>query len=457
MNSVRRVPYHAPARLPNPLSFEVKYHAVIRKIHMSRAKKYDVAFSFAGEQRQFVNDVVAALSRQSISVFCDDSAAQISLWGKDLSVELDRVYRLDSKCVVVIVSKEYVQKEWTRREIRSALAAALTAPEPYVLPARFDDADLVGLPPTTVFIDLRKETPATFAQKILAKLAYHTVDDQPVKDSFTVIFDEPIKTWLRTPPNTNGYSNALKLLPELSTVVTNKNGYSTPASLQNASILILPTPRDTTISEQEVNVISEWVYQGGGLLVMGFYLAEAHHGNNINSLVHRFGMEFKDDLIMPIERFRNQPLGMKIEPGMELFRYCMGQAFDVNGRDSCVLSQPDGIPASHPLLESVSKLALTSCCTVECAVDAEVVVCTSDPVAMLHAVGIKDNSRRLARIDRYVLDHCAPGQFMVAVKYGAGKVVAIGTWKMFLNELVKSDDNRNGILFGNIVDWLRTK
>jgi hypothetical protein len=273
----------------------------------------------------------------------------------------------------------------------------------------------------------------------------------------TVLFDEPIKTWLRTPPNIIGYSSALKLLPKLSTVISNNNGYSTQASLENARILILPTPRDLTISEQEINVISDWVYRGGSLLVMGFYLVEAHHGNNINSLVQRFGIEFKDDIIMPVERFRSQSLGLKIEPGMELFRYCMGQGFDVSGTDSCVLSQPVGVPDSHPLLESVSKVALTSCCSVECALNAEVTVCTSDPVAILHAVGIKDSSRRLARIERYVLDQCAPVQFMVAVKHGAGKVVAIGTWKIFLNELVDSVDNSNGILFGNIVEWLWTK
>jgi hypothetical protein len=190
---------------------------------------------------------------------------------------------------------------------------------------------------------------------------------------------------------------------------------------------------------------------------MGIYLAEAHHGNNINSLVQRFGIEFKDDIILPIERFLSQPLGMKIEAGMEHFRYCREQGFDVNGSDSCVLSQPRGVPDSHPLLASVSKVALTSCCSVECAVDAEVTVCTSDPVAILHAVGIKDTSRRLAFINRYVLDQRAPIQFMVAVKHGAGKVVAIGTWKVFLNELLDRQDHRNNILFGNIVDWLRTK
>ena len=47
---------------------------------------------------------------------------------------------------------------------------ALNEQREYVLPARFDDTELPGLLPTVAFLDLRRETPQSFAQKIIRKL-----------------------------------------------------------------------------------------------------------------------------------------------------------------------------------------------------------------------------------------------------------------------------------------------
>ncbi len=59
---------------------------------------------------------------------------------------------------------------WTKLERRSALAKALQEKKVYVLPARFDNTELPGLLPTVAFVELRNETPQTFAQKIIRKL-----------------------------------------------------------------------------------------------------------------------------------------------------------------------------------------------------------------------------------------------------------------------------------------------
>ncbi len=424
---------------------------------MLSAKKYDVAFSFAGEERHFVQQVANVLAERRIKVFYD-RYEQIQLWGKNLSEELDRVYRLESDCVVVFISKAYAEKVWTHFEIRSVLAVALTASAPYLLPARFDDTDLLGVPPTIGYIDLRNETPATFAQKVVEKLSQTTTDDESKTGALTVVFDESYGKWQITPPDTDGYGSVLKSLSKIANVLPHENGYLIPASLDNAHILILPTPRKTTIDEREIDVISKWVSGGGRLLVMGIYLAEAHHENNINSLTRRFGLKFNDDLIMPIARFQDLPLGqhMNLETYPQHFAYCMNQAFAVKDRDSCVLSRPRAVPESHPILDSVSTVALTSSCTVEC-VNPDVTVYTSDPAAILHAVGYEGSSGRLLRIERYVLDKRGPAPFMVAIRHRAGKVVGVGTWKAFLNDLiVGSDDNQNDILFRNIIGWLRT-
>lgn len=133
--------------------------------------EYDVALSFAGEDRDFVKDVYKELEKNNISVFYDDDEEiNNDLWGKDLIEILDEIYRKRSKCVVMFISEYYAKKVWTKLERRSSLAKALNEQREYVLPARFDDTELPGLLPTIKFEDLSQQTPQTFAQKIIKKL-----------------------------------------------------------------------------------------------------------------------------------------------------------------------------------------------------------------------------------------------------------------------------------------------
>ena len=185
---------------------------------MADSKNYNVAFSFASEQAQFVRGVVDWLNRAGIRSFYDDEGMRVRLWGKDLAHELDRVYRLESDVVVVMVSKQYAEKVWTRREFQSALKAPLNAGEPYVLPARFDDTELAELSPTIAYIDLRHEDPLSFAQKILAKLGRPAIAGMS-NESVRIAFDEPAGNWLVTPPTRAGYGKALATLDEHATVV----------------------------------------------------------------------------------------------------------------------------------------------------------------------------------------------------------------------------------------------
>jgi len=131
--------------------------------------EFDVALSFSGEDRAFVEIVAGLLKESELRVFYDQDE-DIYLWGKDIADTLDAIYRLRSKYVVVFISKSYADRMWTSHERKSAFARALEEKGEYVLPARFDDTPLTGLRPTTGYIDLRKESPETFASKIIRKV-----------------------------------------------------------------------------------------------------------------------------------------------------------------------------------------------------------------------------------------------------------------------------------------------
>ncbi|MBT8240547.1 MAG: TIR domain-containing protein, partial [Acidimicrobiia bacterium] len=94
----------------------------------------------------------------------------VELWGEDLVIRLDEVYRKKARYCVVFVSQHYRDKAWTTHELKSALARALEARGPYILPARFDDTEIPGVRPTVHYIDLRSIEPEVFAARILNKI-----------------------------------------------------------------------------------------------------------------------------------------------------------------------------------------------------------------------------------------------------------------------------------------------
>src|SRR5215468_4283531 len=106
--------------------------------------RWDVALSFAGAQRAYVEQVAQALKAWGVRCFYDTDE-EIDLWGKYLAEELPTIYREQAAAVVVFISADYAARDWTRLERRAALSRAVRERQGYVLPARFDDTPFPGL------------------------------------------------------------------------------------------------------------------------------------------------------------------------------------------------------------------------------------------------------------------------------------------------------------------------
>lgn len=131
--------------------------------------KYDIAFSFSGDDREYVEEVAQILKDNDVAVFYD-MFEQIDLWGKDLGIHFDYVYRKAAKYCVPFISATYKEKIWTNHEIKTAISRAINSNEEYILPARFDDTEIDGIRPTIGYLDLKKITPSQLAEKIILKL-----------------------------------------------------------------------------------------------------------------------------------------------------------------------------------------------------------------------------------------------------------------------------------------------
>lgn len=133
------------------------------------AFEYEVALSFAGENRQYVHQVATFLRQAGVSVFYD-KFEEIELWGKNLVDHLADVYANRSRFVVLFVSADYARKVWPNHERKHALSRAVQQGLDNILPARFDDTELPGLPSSVGYVDLRVTPPERLAAMIQQKV-----------------------------------------------------------------------------------------------------------------------------------------------------------------------------------------------------------------------------------------------------------------------------------------------
>lgn len=131
---------------------------------------YDVALSFAGEDRGYAEKIAHLLRLAHVRVFYD-TFEQAALWGGDLYTHLADIYSNRARYCVMLISEHYVEKAWTRHERRFAQERAFRADVPYILPVRLDDTPVPGLAETTGFLDLRRMTVETLVKLLLEKLA----------------------------------------------------------------------------------------------------------------------------------------------------------------------------------------------------------------------------------------------------------------------------------------------
>ena len=131
--------------------------------------QYEIALSFAGEEREYVEKVARALQSRGIDVFYD-KFEQVLLWGADLVELLPDVYENRANLAVMFISEHYVKKSWPTHERRSILSRAVRERSNYVFPVRFDEMPVPGLPTSIHYELVEKHGPEDLAAMIAEKI-----------------------------------------------------------------------------------------------------------------------------------------------------------------------------------------------------------------------------------------------------------------------------------------------
>ncbi|MEN9503222.1 MAG: hypothetical protein RI964_2507 [Pseudomonadota bacterium] len=163
---------------------------------MINRQEFDIALSFASENRDYVDQVANLLRDSGVKVFYD-LFEEANLWGKNLYDYLSDIYMNKALYTIMFISEHYAKKMWTSHERNAMQARAFQESQEYILPVRFDDTAITGVLPTVGYISLVNRTPHQLVEIIHKKLINNgrTVPTETMRKALSSITTIP-----RIPP-----------------------------------------------------------------------------------------------------------------------------------------------------------------------------------------------------------------------------------------------------------------
>jgi hypothetical protein len=151
------------------------------------SKRFRIAISYAGEKRDYVAPVANILARRfSQQQILYDKYHRPEFARTDLAVYLPGLYLEEADLVVVVICKNYQEKEWTGLEWNAVLSLRKQRKDEEVMLCRFDLVEGKGLLGLAGYLDLDDVTPPDAARFILERLA---INEGEAPDYYTKGFD----------------------------------------------------------------------------------------------------------------------------------------------------------------------------------------------------------------------------------------------------------------------------
>jgi hypothetical protein len=161
--------------------------------------KFQVAFSFAGEQRDRVRSIAELVEKElgSGTVFLDEWF-EAYLAGDDADLKLQDIYTQRCSLAVVCVSERYGGKPWTLAEhaaIRARVMQARAAKDERdrlaILPIRVGEGEVEGILFTTIVPDVRSRSAPQAAELVIERLRLIVPDLNAGLGSSPALFSWP--------------------------------------------------------------------------------------------------------------------------------------------------------------------------------------------------------------------------------------------------------------------------
>ncbi len=201
-------------------------------------------------------------------------------------------------------------------------------------------------------------------------------------------------------------------------------GFYSLDKIKDYDMIIMSIPRNINIRPKELDILEEYVKNGGGLLVIGARGGEYLNRTNINELLRKFGFEFVTDEIFDSVSYVNlqkRPIFSNFNP--------------------------------HYITENLKKIVLSSSCSIKTLGISQEESKARTEVLVRGGINCWRN-----RFDgkEWVEEDSPKIPLVVASEYYAGKVVAFGTISIFssLGREYGFSAFDNDIIIANILRWL---
>ncbi|TDN93394.1 TIR domain-containing protein [Salegentibacter sp. 24] len=149
------------------INFEEKFRAMKEK--NDHELEFDIAISFAGQDREIAEKLATSLKNRGFDVFYDNFEKS-KMWGKDLYEYLSTIYSTKAKYCVILISDNYNKKRWTRLERKAAQSRAFEEENEYILPLRIDDSSVPGILSTTGYLDYNTISETEIIETLIDKI-----------------------------------------------------------------------------------------------------------------------------------------------------------------------------------------------------------------------------------------------------------------------------------------------
>ncbi|MEV4648341.1 toll/interleukin-1 receptor domain-containing protein [Saccharopolyspora sp. NPDC049357] len=152
------------------------------------ATTYDIAVSFAGEQRDYVEAVVGAAKDRGLKVFYDKDKGN-EWWGRNFIREQRKVYGSQTRFFVPFISTEYLAKPIPMDEFSAVMMTAVKQGDEYVLPVLMGDVQVPPdlLHPHIGYLRSDDFTPEALAEQLVQKVGTATSAGQQPRDVGEVV------------------------------------------------------------------------------------------------------------------------------------------------------------------------------------------------------------------------------------------------------------------------------
>jgi hypothetical protein len=144
--------------------------------------EYDVALSFAGEDKEVAEEFASLLSDKRITIFYDEYQVG-ALWGEDLVDHLVNIYSRKARYCVMFISQYYPLKKWTEAEQASVQELALRDANEYIIAIQLDNTLVPGISETPGYRDLRRHSMESIVNSLEHNLKKPIVHPGPPPES----------------------------------------------------------------------------------------------------------------------------------------------------------------------------------------------------------------------------------------------------------------------------------